>query len=56
MTFEKINEYYFALIYKNFVIYPSLITTTPWRKYRIGIHSELMRIIPNHSEKRFTTR
>ena len=28
----------------------------PWRKYRIGIHSEPMRIIPYQSEKRFVTR
>ena len=28
----------------------------PWRKYRIGIYSEPMRIIPNQSEKPFVTR
>ena len=52
---------------KKFIIVGTSLEKLPWRKYRIGIHSEPIRTIPihsdvciqanaNHSEKRFVTR
>ena len=43
----------FGLIFSNYIQYlisSCLISLLPWRKYRIVIHSELIRTIPIHSD------
>ena len=42
--------------WKGMVFYELLQKNEPWRKYRIEIHSESIRTIPNQSEKRFVSR